>query len=323
MRLEDCALDIAGAAMAPQQRSSPEDEWLRARDAEAIPLSLFDLYTRASYLSFGAAPPFMRDNENILFSYFGMLLRSVMKALVEADDELRMFMEARGQVYDPGKRLRGEAWDPTADDRARRHFRHLILSLQSALDALADMTGLFFTGLVPDLRVGRAQFSRIERWLARPLPIPGLILSPQEYLLRQLYDALHPLVYPEAHLGDAVFRYVVLHDESGRFYTFLPRQWPYIWERHMKPATTSTAADRESLPTLLKETLMHQDIKSWVRGLRFTVHAVLDAGFSLFNTTYREFAGFPLNVAALAELNGSAELLAFEYFPASVNDSDG
>ena len=187
MRLEDCALDIAGAAMAPQQRSSPEDEWLRARDAEAIPLSLFDLYTRASYLSFGAAPPFMRDNENILFSYFGMLLRSVMKALVEADDELRMFMEARGQVYDPGKRLRGEAWDPTADDRARRHFRHLILSLQSALDALADMTGLFFTGLVPDLRVGRAQFSRIERWLARPLPIPGLILSPQEYLLRRLF----------------------------------------------------------------------------------------------------------------------------------------
>jgi len=160
MRLDNCTLDIAGAVMAPPYRSGPEDEWVRARDSGAIPVSIFDLYTRASYLSFGTAPSFMRDDENVLFSYFGMLLRSVMKALVEADDELRMFGEARDQVYDLGKRMRGEAWDPTADDRARRHFRHLIVSLQSGLDCLADTCALFFTGLVPDLRLGaRTVFS--------------------------------------------------------------------------------------------------------------------------------------------------------------------
>ena len=285
MRLENCALDIAGAAMAPPLRNAPEDVWLRARDSGAIPGSLFDLYTRASYLSFGTAPPFMRDDENILFSYFGMLLRSVMNALVEADDELRLFVEARAQVYDPGKRIRGETGDPAADDRARRHFRHFVLSLQAALDGFSDTSALFFTGLVPDLRLGRAQFSRLEGWLARPLPVPDLILSPQEHLLRQLYDALHPLVYPDgpdrewprvmrlfrnkaAHLGDAVFRYVGLHDDSGHFYTFLPRQWPYIWERHMKPARESGPLDPDRLPALFRETLIHQDIKSWVRGLR-------------------------------------------------------
>src|SRR5215475_4985114 len=114
MRLENCALDVAGAVMAPPVRNVPEDNWVRARDSGAIPRSLFELYTRASYLSFGAAPSFLKDDDNILFSYFGMLLRSVMSALVEGDDELRLFMAAREQVYDPGKRMRGETWDPTA-----------------------------------------------------------------------------------------------------------------------------------------------------------------------------------------------------------------
>lgn len=340
MRLENCALDVAGAVMAPPIRNAPEDTWLRARDSGAIPGSLFDLYTRASYLSFGAAPPFMKDDENILFSYFSMLLRSVMNALVEADDEHRLFVAARAQVYDPGKRIRGETWDPTAEERARRHFRLFILSLQAALDGFSDTSALFFTGLVPDLRLGRAQFSRLEGWLARPLPVPGLILSPQEHVLRQLHEALRPLVYPDgpdrdwlrlmrlfrnkaAHLGDAVFRYVGLHDDSDRFYTFLPRQWPYIWERHMKPAGESGHPDPDRLPALLRETLMHQDIKSWVRGLHFTVQAVLDSGVSVLNVAFQTFQAFPPNMAALAELNGSSELYAFEYFPCSVDDREG
>ena len=95
MRLENCALDITGAAMAPPFRNAPEDVWVRARDSGAIPGSLFDLYTRAGYLSLGTAPPFMKDDEHILFSYFGRLLRSVMNALVEANDEMRLFAETR------------------------------------------------------------------------------------------------------------------------------------------------------------------------------------------------------------------------------------
>ncbi len=332
MRLENCILDIDRAVSAPLQRREPEEDWLRARDSGAIPASLFALYARASYLSFGTAPPFLKDDDNALFSYFGMLLRSVMKSLTEADDERRLFVEARALVYDPAKRARGESWDPFADDRARRHFRHVVLSLQAALDGLADLSGLFLTGLVPDLRVGRAQFSRLEVWLSRPLPIAGLILSPQEHYLRELYDALRPLAHPDgpargwlglmrlfrnkaAHLGDAVFRYVVLHDESGRFYTFIPRQWPYIWERHMKPASASDASDALQFPKLFRETLIHQDIISWVQGLRSRVHAVLDAGLSVLNMVYEAFKDFPVNSAALAELNGSSELHAFEYFP--------
>ena len=128
MRLEDCELDLSVAVMAPISRRKPEDDWLKAKKSGAIPVSVFALYTRANYLSFGGAPPFLRDDENVLFSYFGMVLGSVMKSLVEAEEEQRLFVKAHGEVYDPLKRARGQEWDPSADDRARRHFRYLLLS---------------------------------------------------------------------------------------------------------------------------------------------------------------------------------------------------
>jgi hypothetical protein len=45
-------------------------------------------------------------------------------------------------------------------------FRYAVLSLQSGLDALADLVAMFLPGLIPNLQVGRAQFSRIESWLS-------------------------------------------------------------------------------------------------------------------------------------------------------------
>jgi len=41
------------------------------------------------------------------------------------------------------------------------------------------------TGLIPGLRLGRAQFSRIENWLERPQPPGGLIVTPQRYFLER------------------------------------------------------------------------------------------------------------------------------------------
>jgi hypothetical protein len=105
-----------------------------------------------------------------------MVLTSLRDALVDADGELRAFQEDQAQVYDPGKRIRGENWDPDAPGRARKHFRLLLISLQASLDATADLAALFLTGLIPGLRVGRAQFSRIETWLGRALPPAGLII---------------------------------------------------------------------------------------------------------------------------------------------------
>src|SRR3989442_4396332 len=174
MRLEDCILTVNLAVTAPLARTEPEEAWVRARDSDAIPAPVFDLYRRVNYLSFGSAPSFLKDDENVLFSYFSMLLRGLMESLVDADDQVRSFIEVQKLAYDIGKKIRGEPWDPAADARARRHFRDLLIALESCLDALADLAALFLTGLIPRLRFGRAQFSRIEAWLERPLPPFGL-----------------------------------------------------------------------------------------------------------------------------------------------------
>ncbi len=340
MRLDHCKLDVDLVVSAPLQRTEAEPSWIHARDSMAIPSSLFQLYARAGYLSFGSAPAFLRDEGNILFSYFGMVLNSMLVSLVEASEEESAFIEAQARVYDPGKKARGESWDPSAAPRARRHFRYLVLSLQAALDALADLTAIFLTGLVRGVRLGRAQFSRIELWLQQPLPKLNLIITPQQHYLEKLYSTLRRLALPDgpekdwlplmrmfrnkgAHLGDAVFRYVGLHDDTGRFYTFVPRQWPHIWEKELKPSGSATSTAAQPMADYIRETLVHQDLVSFARGLRQKVLEVLEAGVAVLCEAYGDFAAFPRNDSALAELNGSSETHRFEYFHSTDREDAG
>jgi hypothetical protein len=322
-------LNIDGAVTAPIRRSKPELTWVEARESKVLPESVFRLYTHADYLSFGAAPPFLADADNVIFSYFGIVLESLRDSLVEAEEHRRLFVEADSRIYDPGKNFRREPWDQNADKRANRKFRFFLVSQQAALDALADLTAIILTGLIHGLQVGRAQFRRIESWLNRPLPVMGLIGTPQQYFLQQLYDLLRPVVYPDpperdwlqlmrlyrnkgAHLGSSVFRWVGLHDGSGKFYRFLSRQWPYIWEKDIKPAGQTPPPNESAQTERFRKDLMHRDVISYVEGLRNKVANVIDAGASVLGSAYRQFKDFPLNKAALSELQGSSEGYTFE-----------
>lgn len=105
----------------------------RVRDSGTVPFALFDLYRRADYLSFVSEPKFLADPEHVLFSYFGMLLRSAMESFVDSQEQLQSFIDEQKQSYDAGKKIRGESWDPSADVRARRHFRNFLIALQTSL----------------------------------------------------------------------------------------------------------------------------------------------------------------------------------------------
>jgi len=335
MRLENCCLNVDVAVAAPFVRTQPEEDWVEAEGSRVIPRELFELYRRSGYLSFGAAPPFLSDDDNMLFSYFSMILRCIKESLVDADEQLRLFEEAQSQGYDAGKSIRGETWDKTANQRARRHFKYSLISVQSTLDAIADLTALLFPGMISRLRLGRAQFSRIVEWLEEPAPPRSTISSPQEYFLGKLYGVWRPLVHPErssterdwvplmrllrnkaAHFGDPVFRTVGLHDKSPKFYEFVPRVWPYIWEQYMKPANQSPK-DPNFLPDLLRRTLVHQDIVSFTTGLLAKIREVTAAGFSVLNQAYEQLKDCPINQSALAELQRSSEKHDFEYFQAT------
>ena len=140
MRLDDCDLQgIAGVSMASIQRNAPEAEWVNGAREGAIPLGLYNLYQRANFLSFGTAPRFLSDSENLLFSYFGLVLRSIQESLVDAHQQFALFSAAHKLVYDPMKNIRGEKWEKGAEKREVRHFRDLLIALQTAFDALGRL----------------------------------------------------------------------------------------------------------------------------------------------------------------------------------------
>jgi hypothetical protein len=217
--------------MAPFVRDEPEELWLRARDQGAIPPSLFDLYRRASYLSFGSAPAFLKDGESILFSYFALMMRSLAQSLADADGECKELLEANKEICYLGKHLDDPTWTREKSEatakRAKETFRDLLMSLHASLDALSEIVAVFSQGTINNLQVGRAQFSSIETWLKSNYKQPSIIATPRDVYLIDLHAKLQPIIHsqsPEAewlpymrhlrnklvHLGDGPFRTSVL-----------------------------------------------------------------------------------------------------------------
>jgi hypothetical protein len=339
MKLNNCLLDGNVVITGPLQITAPREDWVEAHKDRAIPDGLYELYTRADYLSFGSAQGFLADQEHVLFGYFSMLLRSTKELCIEAREKVDEFEKAMAASYNPGKKLRGEKWDRTADKRARRAFKYLAVTLSGTLDALADVIALFFTSRIPRLRLGRAQFARVEEWLDEPLEIASLVVSPQEHYLGQIYHVLRPIVFPSgpdkhwlpllrllrnksAHMGDRIFPFIGLHDRDGTFYEFFPRQWPYILESHISHKDSAQIRSQTPMQPHLEEVLMHQDVISFSKGLCLRVSSVVEETCKILTVAYAQFRTLPVNDAALQELNGSAEAFEFEFFPETEEAAD-
>jgi hypothetical protein len=331
MRLQDCVLDVDLFVGAPFERNQPEERWVSARDSGAIPPDLYELYQLAGFLSFGAGSRFLTDDQNVLFTYFSMILNCLVDGLVDANGELAQFAKDQNLTYDYGKKDRGEYWDPGADLRARRHLRDFLLALDGSLDTLADIIAMFLTGCIGGLRLGRGDFQTIERWVAQPLKAPGLVSTPYDSHLRKLFDALKPLILPgppegdwlplmhmlrnkSIHLGQATLRQMGLHDASGKFYVFLPRKWPFIWEGDFKRHDSAVKPDRVHMPSLLTELLINEDVLSFTDGLHKKAIAVVGAAISEILNMYQAFENFATNTAAIAELNQNSVTFKFKHF---------
>jgi hypothetical protein len=254
-----------------------------------------------------------------------------MEALCDADDQLFQFTKAQNLVYDFGKLTRGEPWDPEADTQAKRHFRDMLIALHSALDMLAELIALFFTGAIPRLHVGRAAFQSVEGWVKGPLPEEGLIVTPYTMHLRKLHQNLQSDVNsgpPEqdwlsfmrmlrnkaAHLGHPMFRQVALHDRNLQFYVFLPRQWPFFWEKHIRFHQPGTQVEKLDIEKHFGETLIHQDIYSFTKGARRKVSSIVGCGVSSIVAVYKDFSSFQPNTDAINELQKSSLEFKFESF---------
>jgi hypothetical protein len=331
MRLQDCVLDVDLFIAAPFERNEPEERWVNARDSGVIPKELYELYQAAGFLSFGAGSRFLTDDQNVLFSYFSMLLNSLLDGLVDANEQLADFAKDQNLTYDHGKKIRGEHWDSGADLRARRHLRDFLIALDGSLDTVADIIAIFLTGRIGGLRLGRGDFRTIERWAAQPLGPSGLVSTPYDPYVQTLYDALKPLILPgrpeedwlplmhmlrdkSIHLGQATLRQVGLYDASVKAYIFIPRKWPFIWERDFKRYNPAVRADQAGMPSLLADLLINQDILSFTDNLHKKVLGVVRAVISEVLSMYQAFENFDTNAAAVAELDKNSVTFKFENF---------
>ena len=93
-----------------------------------------------------------------------------------------------------------------------------------------------------------------------------------------------------------------LPDKNGKYYVFLPRKWPLLWEKNMKPH--DPAVKPAHMSSLLGDLLINQDMMSFAVGLHKKVVKVVEAAVREVLNMYQDFANFDTNKAAIAELDG-------------------
>jgi hypothetical protein len=332
MKLVDCEYTGSKVTMAPLRRNQPEEMWVRERAKGSIPEPLFNLYKRASYLSFGRAPSFLQDQDNILFSYFCMMVRSLASLLVDIDQENEAFVEAEKNQYYPGKQVHDPTWTKEKSESAiiqmDRTFKNLFISLYGSLDTVSEIIAIFSQGGIKGLEVGQAQFYAIEVWLKNNYKPPNRIMTPRDIYLEKLHSKLKPIIHrqpPEtgwltymrlmrnkvAHLGNGPLRFGRLRGNDGAAYTFAPRVWPYLWERDVKPSDQQSRVDMREL---LLKTLVHQDVVEYMRGATRKIKEVVHEACSLTANAYTDFENFGFNQIALDELDHNSKECSFQHF---------
>jgi hypothetical protein len=334
MLLKDCVLDgIDEVQTSILQWDQPEPRWVKARDTIAIPPELFKLYEQLGWLSFWAAPPMLSDDKNVVFSYLSMALNCLLDNLVDAQAQGIELVKNEALLYDIGKKIRREPWDPNADTRFRRNLRDILIALDGTLDTLADLIALMLVGRwkVPGLKLGRGDFASIERWLSQPFTSNAIIVTPYDSRVRTLYEQLRPLVIcdpPEQdwlglthilrnkvlHFGQGMLRQVGLHDTTPKFYVFIPRQWPFIYEQYLRPANPNVPHDPIVMRELFTDSLIHQDVLSFAHGLHLRVNRIVSIVASWTAKMCEDFSDFPASRESLQALESPLAKSSFEYF---------
>lgn len=331
MKIFDCELNADAVVLAPFIRRDAEPTWLIARDAGHIPNTLFDFYRAAGYLSFDAAPKFLNDPDHILFGYFSLLMSSLRASLVDAAEFEFEIIQVDREVHFPGKHLRDPTWTREKSEatakRSNLAFRSFLISLHASLDTASELIAIFAQGGIEGLEVGYSQFSRVEQWLNRPHPL-NQIAVPRDIYLSALHQSLSPIVDsdpPEtdwlpylrllrnksAHLGHGSFRWVGVPGQDGKYYTFIPREWPCLWEKHMKEAGHAPSTP---LPDLLLSMVTHQDLIEFVRGARRKVNLLLGEAVGATMKAYVDFQNFEFNQTAMSELATNSKTSKFTQF---------
>lgn len=353
MKLEDCNLRAICVVMQKDPtRANIDDSWNVARVEGSVPEMLFRFYTNADYFSPEAAPPFLRDKRRFLFSYLGTVTEAAKECLVEATQFSNEIKSLELEIYSPFKKAKGETWNPDAARNQRRVFRYFLLNLSSSLDMFAEVLAIFFHAKIPRLRLGRGQFSHVHEWLRRPIAEAApeterlIETSLTNYHIHALHERLAPLVQVADERHDWMSLFFLyrnklshfgahhaldfrLHDHEGRFYAFLPRVWPFIWQQYLQFQATpeqvngKNDAQDEKLRQTIRSNCIHVDLIEFVEGVASRVYAILEQGFDILLSYYDQLKDIPQNSQVLADLEQAMNTLPFTRFDGAPETGKG
>ena len=214
-------------------------------------------------------------------------------------------------------------------------MRYLLLNLSCSLDVLAELIALLFTNDVSTFKLGRASCSNLVQWVERPLePQASPLVTASYHFLERLHETIQPLMIddgPEkdwyrlflmyrnklSHLGGSTLVDFRLHDETGQFYAFLPREWPFTWQAHVsfsQYADVDIPRGRSNLVDTITQSCMHIDIVEYSQGLVGRIRKIHDEAIGVLVDAYESLSSFPLNTAALAALRNQSQVYDFTEF---------
>lgn len=338
MKLQDCALSIDVVKTANPEIDQPENDWANAYSHKLIPESLYKFYVEADYFSFSKAPPFLKDDKNVLFSYLGSMTNGIRQNLVDTSEYVEEIGSWAHKGYDPIKKMLGKEWDPKAPEIIRKDFKWLIIDLYSCLDLFSEIVALLLPKMSQGNTVGKSQFSGVFEYIKKDITYskPPTVVTPMEHyqeefhkIMKKLficsrgdaewYEYFRLLRHKITHLGTSIFYKIALHDvpkdrNKAKFYEFLPNHWPYLPQEHMKYSGDINDMEEEEIEDFFKESLIHQDLVSFCSDLREKIFLVLEEGFKLLIQVYKSSKETGLRVACLKELKDNSKKFSFRQF---------
>ena len=297
MKFKDCLTADVVVVSAPLARSSPDQSWVTARDKKIIPKALFKFYIIADYFSFDKSPKFLADDQRIIFSHLGASI-DLIKSSFEDYHELRDLMKKYdADTYNPIKKLKNEIFDLSAPKHFNRCLQLLLINMYSILDATAEV----ISAVLSWGNFGRASFAEIVKKVRDGLKTSAAsgkktIVSADE----KYQDDINNLIKKEI-LDDsnnewfelfklyrdkmAHFRYhsgFLFHDKDGKFYHFLPRQWPYYFQQGI----TYGKSKEDNLKSYFDDLLMECNIFEYCEGLHKKIYDLTEKIFQPLSEAY-------------------------------------
>ena len=297
MKFKDClAADVVVSA--PLARSSPEDSWVAARDKKIIPGSLYKLYIGADFFSLDKCPKFLVDDQRIIFSHLGASIDLVKSSFEDYHELLDLMKKYDADTYNPIKKLKNETFDPSAPKYFNRYFQLLLINMYSILDATAEA----ISAILSWGNFGKASFAKIVKKIRGDLKTIAstsnnkIIVSTDEKYREDIINLIKKEIIDDNNnewfelfklYRDkmAHFRYhsgFLFHDKDGKFYHFLPRQWPYYFQQ----GVTYGKAQDSNGNSYFTDLLIECDIFEYCEGLHKKIYELTEKIFQSLSEVY-------------------------------------